>query len=196
MSLRDLLLQTLRERYRTRGVQLFENAERGPLARFPAAHPEIGDLELGADAREMGVNVRIGDVLQDNFHSFDTHLTDAERNRRVVQEAVRFLDELFADRLLFWKGADGGGFGWRERGITGSFDPLVLDNRRYLVYLWSRPLGEWQAVPVILGRGGIQSDREYEILLIQLADHGTEPLDANTRARVTELVKAYEGRRE
>jgi hypothetical protein len=196
VSLRDILLQALLERYRDRGVQLFDSAERGPLARFPAAHPEVGDLELGVDARGMGVNVRIGDVLHDDFYSLDTHLNDAERNRRVVQEVVRFLDELFADRLLFWKLADGGGFGWRERGITGSFDPLVLDNLRYLVYLWSRPLGEWQAVPVILGRGGIQSDREYEILLIQLVVGRADPLDDDTRARVTQLVKEYEARRE
>lgn len=196
MALRDILVPALRERYRDRRVQLFADAERGPLARFPAAHPEIGDLELAASARDTGVNVRIGDVLHDDFYSLDTHLTDAERHRRVMEEVVRFLDELFADRLLFWKGTDGDAFGWRERGITGSLDPLVLDNRRYLVYLWSHPLGEWQAVPVILGRGAIQSDREYEILLSQIDDGGTEPLDADTRARVTRLVKEYEARRE
>ena len=195
MPLRDILVPALRERYRDRGVQLFEDSDRSLIARFPAAHPEIGDLELAASARATGVNVRIGDVLHDDFYSLDTHLTDAERNRRVVEEVIRFLDELFADRLLFWRGAEGGAFGWRERGISGSLDPLVLDNRRYLVYLWSHPLGEWQAVPVVLGRGGIRSDREYEILLSQLDDHGPELLDDETRARVTRLVKEYEARR-
>ena len=114
----------------------------------------------------------------------------------MVRDVVRFLDELFADRLVFWTGADGRGCGWRERGFTGSLDPLVLDNRRYLVYLWSRPLGEWQAVPVILGRGRIADDREYEILLIHLVDAGADPLDDRTRARVAEFVKDYEARRE
>jgi hypothetical protein len=196
VPLREILRQTLVERYRDRGLQVFENAERGPLARFPAAHPAVGDLELGAGAVPIGINVRIGDVLHDIFHSIDAHLDEAERNQRVVREVVRFLDELFADRLLFWKAADGRGRGWRERGFTDSLDPLVLDNRRYLVYLWSRPLGEWQAIPVIFGRGRIENDREYEILRIQLVDAGADPLDNNTRARVAQLVKAYEGRRE
>lgn len=194
MAIRKLLFDTLRERYGDRPVELLEGGDEGPLARFRAAHPAVGDLQIHAGA--YGVDVRIDDILHDSFHSYDAHLDEGERNRRLLNEVVRFLDELFADRLLFWKAAEGGGLGWRERGITGSFDPLVMDDRVYQVYLWSRPLGTWQAVPVILGRGRIQSDREYELLLIRLRKEGADALDAVTRAKVTQLVREYEAARE
>lgn len=194
MAIRDLLFEAIRERYADRSVELVEGGERGPVARFPAAHPDVGDLRV--DAGPYGVDVHIDDALHDSFHSYDAHLDDGERNRRLLNEVVRFLDELFADRLLFWKAAEEPGIGWRERGFTGSFDPLVMDNRVYRVYLWSRPLGTWQALPVILGRGRIQSEREYELLLLQLREADREALDADTRARVTELVREYETRRE
>lgn len=194
MAIRDLLVDTIRHRYADRSVELVEGGERGPVARFPAAHPDVGDLHV--DTGAFGVDVHIDDILHDSFHSYDAHLDDGERNQRLLSEVLRFLDELFADRLLFWKAAEGPGIGWRERGVTGSFDPLVMDDRVYRVYLWSRPLGTWQAVPVILGRGRIETEREYEILVLQMRRQGPDAMDAETRARITQLLNEFEMRGE
>jgi hypothetical protein len=194
VAIRDLLVDTIRHRYADRSVELVEGGERGPVARFPAAHPDVGDLHV--DTGAFGVDVHIDDILHDSFHSYDAHLDDGERNQRLLSEVLRFLDELFADRLLFWKAAEGPGIGWRERGVTGSFDPLVMDDRVYRVYLWSRPRGPRPAGPGILGRGGGVSEREYEILVLQMRRQGPDAMDAETRARITQLLNEFEMRGE
>lgn len=190
MPLRDTLARELTERFAEHELRI--GAPPDPLAEFPAIHQGIGNLTMRADDRSYSVAIEIGTIFGTDFTNYDTHLDDRERAGRVTNEVMRFLNELFADRLLFWRVEDGRGSAWRERGESGPIDPLVCDNRVYHTYLWSRPLGTWRAIPVILGRGRIQSDREYEILVSHLRHPFEEDLDPAQREFAARLVAEYQ----
>ena len=163
-----------------------------PAAVFAAVHPDVGDVTV----RDQGtrVTVAIGDVIADDFLSFDGHLSRDERIERITKDVVRFLAELFADRLLFWRSTDNRNPGWRERGDAGYSEPLVLDNRAYRRYVWSGPLGVWQALPAIFARGRIQDAREREIVEILLAAGGPDVLQEADRDKARKLADDYDRR--
>jgi hypothetical protein len=116
--------------------------------------------------------VFVGDVMHDTFDSFDTHLPAPERAARVAGEVVRFLRELFEDRLLMWVSVDGRKCAWRERGHAGHLEPLVLDDTTYHRYLWSGALPLWRATDAILARGRIADDHEHHLVRQRLDDTG------------------------
>jgi hypothetical protein len=187
MTIRDVLLAALLDRFSDQGFQV-GTPDAGPqtwlgdpTAWFPAKHPEVGEIRIwvtGIQNSTLGTvlsaTVSIGQIIVDSFHNYDSHLDEGERVERVTNDVVRFLGELFADRLLFWRSTDGRRTGWRERGDAGYSEPLVLDDREYRTYVWSGPLSVWQAIPAILARGRIQDDREYQIIVTRLADEGPE----------------------
>jgi hypothetical protein len=195
MPNRDVLVSALTDRFADRGMRV--SAPPGPIAVFPARHPDVGDVSVVETGSEwdLSVTVAVGSIVSDHFHSFDRHLGADERAARVTKDVVRFLEELFADRLLFWRSTDGGRAAWRERGDTGYSEPLVLDNCTYQPYLWSGPLAVWQAVPAIFGRGRIRDDREREILAILLEEGGPSELDEAERDVARRLVAEYERER-
>jgi hypothetical protein len=167
-----------------------------PIATFPAQHPGIGDVSVWAPELTesslgpyLHVQFKIGALLHDSFDSIDTHLPLDERVARVTRDVVRFLEKLFGDHLLFWERVDGGHKGWRECATSESLEPLVADNHAYRPYLWSGPRPIWQAVPAILARGHVGSDRDYELLVAHLRD---DALDGADRQRAQRLVDAYE----
>ena len=189
MNLRETLAQALTEKFPT--GRLHVGAPPDPLAEFQAAHPDVGDLTIRADEWSYSVTILIGQIFGTHFSNYDTHLNAEERAAKLTKEVIWFLEQLFADRLLFWRAADGRGSAWRERGDEGPLDPLVVDNRVYHPYLWSRPLVPWQAIPVIFGRGRVQTDREYEILVGYLRNPFTEDVNAAQREFAARLIGEY-----
>jgi hypothetical protein len=187
-------LAALAARFDDRGLRTGTPPD--PIATFPARHPDIGELRIWAPVLThssigpyLHVQLAIGTLLHDSFDSIDTHLPLDARVARVTRDVIRFLEKLFADQLLFWERIDGGGKGWRECATSESLEPLVADNRSYRPYLWSGPRPIWQAVPAILARGHLGSDRDYELLVTQLRD---DALDGADRQLAQRLVDAYE----
>ena len=191
MPLRDTLARAL-EQFSDRGLRL--DTSMPLVATFAGVHPAMGDLTVRTSGvyGNFSVTMTIGEIFGTHFTNYDTHLADDERAVRVTKEVLGFLDALFSDRVLSWRATDGRNSGWRERGESGAREPMVLDNRVYYTYLWSGPLGLWQAIPAILGRGQIQTDREYEILAGHLDDPAAEHFDAAQRELATRLVQEYD----
>jgi hypothetical protein len=170
------------------------------IVQFPAAHPAVGDASVWGRNERPGSNewvcsaaVSVGKiVVQYSFDNYDTHLASHERATRVAGDVVRFLRELFADRLLLWRSADGLNAAWRERGDAGHLEPLVIDDRMYDRYLWSGPLPRWRATPAILAKGRIADDREYQLVLQRLDDSGPEGFVGAEHALARRLVADYE----
>jgi hypothetical protein len=188
MPIREVIVAALHERF---GDRMWGAATPpGSIAAFRAIHPEVGDV-IVRDTSHFGAIVGVGQILDADFHNFDSHLEENERAKRLAKDVVRFLQELFADRLLLWRSTDGRSAGWRERGDAGYSEPLVLDNRTYQRYLWSGPLTAWQAVPAILARGRIADEREHEIVAILLEEGGPVPLNEAERDLVGRLAADY-----
>lgn len=190
MSIRDILVPMLRDRFPDRQLQLGTPPE--PLAIFQPAHPNVGTASVWLNS-EAGADVAVGDVARDSFFNpYEEEQGTAEAAQGIANNVVRFLEELFADRLLMWRSSDGATMGWRERGEAAHTAPLVVDDRRYNTYIWSRPLGVWQATPTILARGRILNDREYQIMVLRVTDDGPDRLPPRERDLARRIVAEYE----
>ena len=102
--IRDLLLPELLARFPDTPFQI-ENSGNS-IGFFPAANPAVGRLYISDDGDEA--TLFIGSLT--HLH-FDSDRDDTEPEKRITDDVLTFLDELFADRILIWKsrrtGADG-----------------------------------------------------------------------------------------
>ncbi len=128
--LSDLLLPILRERYPTRG--LVEGQRPDPCARYPGIHPGIRGLSIYDDGDEL--TVCIDDLTHGHFAEYDDIVPESEREQRIVDEVIEFLDALFADCIAVWGQVNVGG-GWYKADADSSHAPPGVP-----VYVWSGPL--------------------------------------------------------
>ena len=142
---------------------------------------------------ELLINETLEDILKEFGQRCTVHVELKESG--IAKDVVRFLDELFADRLLMWRSVDGRTRGWRERGDAGHSAPLVIDDREYQLFVWSQPLGVWRATPIVLARGSIQDDREYEIVVQRVNNEGPDRLQGSERDALRRIVEEYEKKR-
>jgi hypothetical protein len=194
----DTLVRALASRFADVGFRLGAPSE--PAAIFAGKHDDVGDATVSApvvNASPIGdvasATVAIGKVLCDEFFNFDVHLAAEERAVRLANDVVRFLEHLFADRLLFWQSADSQRVrGWRECADARLAEPLVTDDRTYDVYFWSGPLPQWRATTAILERRAIRDERDYQILLARLEDRGEGGLHGSAGLLAKHLISQYE----
>lgn len=192
MTITDVLVPMLLERFKDRGVTLGESPD--PIAVFPAAHPLVGAVRISD--RGTSADVGVGDIAYDSFFNpYDEERGTADAVQGIAKDVIRFLDELFADRLLMWRSVDGRTRGWRERGEAGHSAPLVIDDREYQLFVWSQPLGVWRATPVVLARGSIQDDREYEIVVQCVNNEGPDRIRGSELDALRRIVEEYERKR-
>src|SRR5258705_365729 len=97
MGIRNILVPLLVERFKDRGLRLGSASE--PIAIFPAAHSEVGDVNV-SEGKGGGVDVSVGDVARDHFFNpYEEERDTGEAAQGIARNVVRFLQELFADRL-------------------------------------------------------------------------------------------------
>lgn len=192
MKIRDVLVPMLIARFNDRGLILGEPPE--PIAVFPAAHALVGQVRIFD--RDTSADLAVGDIAYDHFFNpYEAERGTADAVQGIANDVVRFLDELFTDRLLMWRSSDGRTRGWRERGDAGHSAPLVIDDREYELFVWSQPLGVWRATPIVLARGSIQDDREYEIVVQRVNHEGPDRLPGSERDALRRIVEEYERKR-
>jgi hypothetical protein len=105
-----------------------------PAIVFPAVHPDVGDIEVQADAGELVVI--LGRFTHTHHANYDDGLSASEAEERVVEQVIAYLREIFADRVVMWGS---------HRGAGGSYargrEPLmVVVTERGPEYVWSGPL--------------------------------------------------------
>jgi hypothetical protein len=128
--IRDLLLPELLARFSDRGFRT-ENSG-NTIGLFPAAHPDVGDLYIADDGDEA--TLFIGRLTHAHF---DSEYGEAEPEKRITDDVLAFLDELFADRILIRKS--------RRTGADGSMPIEDATACSYiepddLTYVWSGPV--------------------------------------------------------
>ena len=131
--IRDVMLPELQSRFPNRGLRVGESSNQ--IAIFPAAHSEVGDLEIWEDGDE--VTLYIGQITHGHFDSDDRTL-EAAVPRRITDEVIEFLELLFADRVLIHKSRTDSSDGWEVfEGDDFSEARLNVTDR---IYLWSGPI--------------------------------------------------------
>lgn len=132
ITLRDALLPALGAAFPASGMRT-EPAP-GPVAVFPAACAEVGDVLVYDDGDEA--TVLIEHVTHHHVNPDDPEMTANERARGISLEVVAFLRALFADRVFLWsrqQGKAGGGWTQPYEGVTPDDTPEDADT-----FVWSR----------------------------------------------------------
>ena len=128
--IRDFLLPELLARFPKQRFQI-ENSGNS-IGFFPAADPAVGNLYISDDGDEA--TLFIGRLT--HLH-FDAAYGETEPEKRVTNDVIEFLAELFADRILIWKspatGADGS-LPIEDATLFSGIEP------RDSTYLWSGPV--------------------------------------------------------
>ena len=129
----DRLLPKLHARFPGRPWKI--GGAGGPLASVSAPHPEVGDLELYDEGDEIAVV--IGKFTHDHFGNYDGALSVADREERIAEDVAAFLEQLFADRIEFFRRGSRGGYRLRSKGPRGIVSKFLFGSR---TYVWSGPL--------------------------------------------------------
>ena len=132
--IREVMLPELQSRFPNRGMRAGESINQ--IGIFPAAHGEVGDLQIWDDGDEA--TIYIGSITHGHFDSDDRTLAEANSARCISDEVVEFLELLFADRVLIHKSRTDGSDGWEV------FDSDDFSDARLNVtdrtYVWSGPI--------------------------------------------------------
>lgn len=97
---------------------------------FPAASPEVGDIEIYDDGDEL--TVVLGKFTHDHFSNDDAGLSMDEKADRIAENVAVFLEKLFADRVILWGSGQGSG-GWCYVDESGGVESYGKE------YVWSGP---------------------------------------------------------
>ncbi len=130
-ALSQRLLPTLRDRFPGRGLVEGQSSE-DPCAAFPGLHPGIRRVAVYEEGDEL--TVVLDDLTHGHFSDYDYSGNEGEREQRIVDEVVEFLDDLFADRVAVW-GEHSVGGGWYRVSVE---EPRFGRGRP--AFLWSGPL--------------------------------------------------------
>ena len=132
MPIRDALIEALRAAFPDRAFK--SGAVGEPVAVFAAAHPSVGDASLFDDGDE--IMVAIGEITHRHFDA-DDDVPAHDRMRIVVTQAVEFLADMFADRVVVWRHPLHRGFG----GSVGPCDEMEFSmmSKDAETFRWSGP---------------------------------------------------------
>jgi hypothetical protein len=131
--IRDVLQPALQSKFPNRGFRTDDSPN--AIGIFPAAHEEVGEVTIWDDGDEA--TVAIGDITHGHFNLYDENLAPEEIEKRVTEDVVGFLTDLFADRIILWKSPDGRSGGWRILGDDNRYSIMDSDDQ---TYLWSGPV--------------------------------------------------------
>jgi len=139
--IKDVLIPTLKEQFPNRGMKTADPPD--PVAVFPAAHPEVGDVVIWDEGCEA--TLAIGSLTHSHFNPYDESLSDRETAERVTEEVVEFLNALFSDRVVIYTRKGGQIGGWTYT-TDSTKKPNIPDDAR--VYVWlgpSQKASKWKA---------------------------------------------------
>lgn len=132
VTIREVLVPALEAAFPGSGMRV--SASPDPVATFPAACAEVGDVHIYDDGDEA--TVVIENVTHHHSNPYESEMSSRERAEWVTQEVVEFLRALFDDRVFLWARQQGkGGGGWAQpyEGVIPDDVPEDAD-----VFVWSR----------------------------------------------------------
>jgi hypothetical protein len=101
---------------------------------FPAANSHVGEIEIVEDGPEL--IVYLGHFTHAHFANYDKSLSAEQAAKNISENVIALLEDVFADRIVFW-GSHRGGGGYYLRGDQPS---SVFARNRGQEYVWSGPI--------------------------------------------------------
>jgi hypothetical protein len=128
--IKDCLIPALIKKYGEHAFKVGSPPE--PIATFPAVHQEVGDLIICDDDCEA--TIYVGNIIHVHFDPC-SDISQNEIDVTVTEDVLKFLEELFTDKILLYKSCDDGVSGW-QGGFAGKVSS-IKSNVSYFV--WSGP---------------------------------------------------------
>ncbi len=116
------------------GWEMSITPEENPIVRFAGFQKEVVAVVVYDDGDEA--TICIEGITHGHFNAYDDSLKEAERDRTVTEDVIRFLKALFSDRVLLHVSEDKRSGGWTRLDLLDS--PARL-SREHRYYLWSKP---------------------------------------------------------
>jgi hypothetical protein len=102
-TLSDKLIPKLLACFPDRDLRLHQGNQ--PVASFPEAHPEVGDLQIYDDEDELTISV--GSLTHGHFSPNNYQEPLEKREEDVINRVMEFLDAVFKDQVEFWRWQNG-----------------------------------------------------------------------------------------
>lgn len=128
----EVLLPKLRVRFPSRNLRT--DKPPCPFAIFPEIHSEVGNVEIYDDGDEL--TVVVGNFTHTHFSNYDDNLSKEQKAEIIAEGLCKFLEDLFADRIIMW-GSHRGLGGHYRRDCTDLSIPIEINHTKFV---WSGPL--------------------------------------------------------
>ncbi len=134
ITITDLLIPALQTAFPNTNMRT--GAPPDPIAIFPAACAELGDVQICDDGDE--VTIIFENLTHHHVNPYNAKMSPAQRTEWVTQETVNILRGLFDDRIFIWSSKRGHG----ESGWIQDFDGTIPDNlpNDAKMFVWSKQL--------------------------------------------------------
>lgn len=131
--IRDHLVPQLQERFPN--VAFTFNGPSNPVVSAKSPCQALGELQIYDDDDE--VTVCFGDVTHGHFGCYDETLDTSQKEKKIAENVIEFLDSVFKDRVIMWRALGGMAGGMRVLKAGESLPrPSVLKQQ----FVWSREL--------------------------------------------------------
>ena len=107
-----LLIPQLKQKFPAKPFTVSSNDQ--TIITFPAANPDVGDLEIHDDGDEL--TIVIGRIMHSHITCHNDQLSLAARQQNIVSDAIDFIDSIFNEKTEFYTTSSGGGIGPRGCG--------------------------------------------------------------------------------
>jgi hypothetical protein len=125
------LIPKLQLRFPGRGLRI--DSPPSPCVVFPAAHSDVGDIEIYDDGDEL--TLVAANFTHGHFSNYDDALSPEQKAERISDAVVSFLEEVFAEKVVFWGSHKDGG-GWYN--VCEDSSAFWAKDEKW--YVWSGPL--------------------------------------------------------
>lgn len=106
----DHFIAGFKVRFPERAISIHESDAAAIIA---GANPNIGNIEVQDGTYE--IIVLIGDITHCHFDCHEYTWTEEEKQKKIAHDVLDFLNDVFADKVEFYRIEHGGG-GWRPTG--------------------------------------------------------------------------------
>jgi hypothetical protein len=132
--IRDFLVPALRASFP--GSAFSFSHDQNLIASLPSPCAEVGLLSIYDHDDEA--TVEVSSFGHSHFSCYLADLTLQDREQSIVEDVVRFLQALFADKVLLFRSLDRRSDGWKRLDLLDEA-PALRSHEEY--YLWSGPYG-------------------------------------------------------